>query len=152
MIETVARFENDFLYVIFQRPSADVADRLLYCAGVNILRFRPLTRGKHGNASNPSYRGLQLLRLRLLVPEVLARGGRAERICGDHCEPVPVGDGWFSESMELHGVGPDFGRELLPRCVRTLVELILGVCFPGRKIPDDIYEPARLARYLDGLA
>lgn len=151
-MNTIAEFTNDYLYVLFQTVSATEQEKLYYCGGVNIFRFQPLTRGKHGNASNPSFRGLQTLRFRVIVPAVLDRGGSAEQICGDHCEPVPVGDGWFSESLELRGVEEAFGVEMLDTCVRSLVELILNVCFPGKKIPDDIYEPEKLTAYLDSLA
>jgi len=151
-MKTVAKFVNDYLYVIFQTVSAGEKEKLYYCAGVNIFRFQPLTRGKHGNASNPSFRGLQLLRLRVVVPAVLDQGGSAQQICGDHCEPVPTGDGWYSESLELSGVDESFGRDLLEPCVRSLVELILKVCFPGKKIPEDIYKPETLTAYLDSLA
>lgn len=152
---TLARFINEHIYLIFRSAvSEDGRKCLLFCSGVNTTRFRPLTRGKHGNASNPSFRGLQLLRLRTVVPKVLELGGKVELICGDHCEPAPIGDGWFSESMELHGVPESLAAQMLPECVGSLVGVILKVCFPGMELPANVgeYEPGQLDAYLDSLA
>ena len=50
---------NDFLYMAILPDRELKKDALIFCAGVNITRFTPVTRGLHGLSSNHAIRGLQ---------------------------------------------------------------------------------------------
>jgi len=144
-------YVNGYLYVNF-RWSGEGEDAVLtYCGGVNIRRFRPLTWGRHGQFMNPAFRGLQLLRLRVVIPAVQQMGGTVTRIKENPCPQLPEGEGWFRESFELKGVPEDFPDRHLVPFARELAYLVVKVCLPGAEIPADVSAPARLEAFLDSL-
>jgi len=149
-------FRNEYLYVIFRVPDDNSPERsapVIYCAGVNIRRFKPLTFGRHGNASNPAHRGVQLLRMNVVVPAALEAGGRVVLHPYEQSGDVPRGESWFRECFAIHGVaGSDFVESIFPKCVHTFARTILGVCFPGLEVPDDKFsDPLVLQEFLDSL-
>ncbi len=56
---TNTTYKNDFLFFAFRQHE----DTLLYCSGVDVERFSPITKGRHRPMSNPAIRGLQLVNL-----------------------------------------------------------------------------------------
>ena len=145
-------YVNGYLHIHFRRTGESGNPRLLYCAGVNIRRFRPLTWGTHGQFMNPAFRGLQLLRLKFLIPSVQEAGGKVRRVTNADCGEVPSGDGWFRESFELDGLPEDYPVQVLLPCVRYLVQAVLKVARPGTPVPLQMEDPVQLERQLDELA
>ncbi|MBI5143342.1 MAG: hypothetical protein HZA20_14300 [Nitrospirae bacterium] len=144
-------FRNEYLYVIFR--VTDGNSPVIYCAGVNIRRFKPLTFGRHGNASNPAHRGVQLLRMNVVVPAAIEAGGRVVLHPYEQSGDVPRGESWFRECFAIHGVGEEFVDGIFPQCVHKFVRMILGVCFPSLEVPDDkLSDPVALQAFLDSLA
>ena len=43
---------NDFLYFVLRSDEKRGPNTLLYCSGVNVSRFSPITKGRHGIGSN----------------------------------------------------------------------------------------------------
>lgn len=147
-----ATYVNGYLHIHFRQTGESGHPRFLYCAGVNIRRFRPLTWGTHGQFMNPAFRGLQLLRLKFLIPSVQEAGGKVKRVSNPDCGELPSGDGWFRESFELDGLPEDYPAQVLLPCVRYLVQAVLGVARPGTPLPSDMDDPVGLERQLDDLA
>jgi len=145
-------YVNGYIHLIFRKLGEESENRFVYCAGVNMTRFRPLTWGTHGQFMNPAFRGLQLLRLKFLIPAVQEFGGRVRRPSTTDCGEVPEGEGWFRETFELLDVPEDFPEQILQNSVRYLIEVILKVARPGMPPPQAISDPAQLEKELDHLA
>jgi len=101
---------------------------------------------------NPAFRGLQLLRLKFLIPAVQECGGRVRRLNTFDCTAVPQGEGWFRESFELSDVPKDFTERILQPCVRYLVDVILKVARPGMPLPESMSNAVQVEEELDRLA
>ena len=54
---------NDYLYFVFLPYESKRDNTMLYCSGVNLHRFLPITKGRHRPLANPARRGLQLANL-----------------------------------------------------------------------------------------
>ncbi len=152
--QTVKSFEytNDFLYIIIRQSPEHGPKTFLFCSGVNLTRFRPLSDGNFGICSNPAFKGLQLLRA-----DVSAfsneRGVRPKGVSENPCAVVtPRGNGWYRESLMLRDVRDGFPQVLLRFSVATLVKRVLAVCAPGEKPPDFFPHPRKLQAYLESLS
>src|SRR5208337_5090388 len=51
---------NDFLFFVIKPDQSRSDGSYIYCSGADLFRFLPITKGRHGQASNPAMRGLQL--------------------------------------------------------------------------------------------
>ena len=56
-------YKNDYLFFVLTPDTERGRGALIYCSGVNVDRFLPITRGRHRPMSNPAVRGLQLVNL-----------------------------------------------------------------------------------------
>jgi len=153
MKDAISFFHNDYIYMLIRNVTSENGQpAIIFCYGANTQRFRPITAERHGIGSNPVFRGLQALQSKTIVPQVLNEGGTVLQVCGDHCEPAPIGNAWWSESVELHKVSEAFAKGLVDRSLRSLTKIILDVCRPGVEVPDDIFEPDALQQFFDSLA
>ncbi len=152
MKDAINFYYNEYVYMLTRHVKSDNGQpAIIFCYGVNTKRFHPITHNKHGIGSNPAFRGLQMLQAKTIIPETLEQGGTVVQVCHDHCEPSPVGDSWWKESVELHKVSEGFARDLVYKSVRSLIGIIVNVCYPGTGIPEDITDPEALQNFLDSL-
>ncbi len=61
MIDKSYEYKNDFLYFVIRPEESRGETILIYCSGVNVSLFYPVTKGRHGRGSHPAMRGLQLV-------------------------------------------------------------------------------------------
>ena len=144
-------YTNRFLYIIIRRMPELGPKTFLFCCGVNLTSFAPLSKSNFGICSNPAFRGLQLSRA-----EVSAfsnkKGVRPKSAPQNLCAAIaPRGDGWYRESLMLENVGERMPRELVRFSVVTLVEKVLSVCMPGTKVSGFFPDPKKLQTYLESL-
>ncbi len=144
-------YKNAFLAIVIRQAPELGSDAFLFCSGINLSRFGPLSRQGFGICSNPAFKGLQLLRadVSAFVREkgVTPRSG-GEKSCGDIS---PREDGWYRESLVLENVSKGFLRELLRFSVTSLLQRVLPVCRPGLKLPAFFPDPGKLQAYLEAL-
>ena len=120
-------YSNKFMYFIFGKDEANPA-QWLYCSGVSTPRFLPITRGRHGLASNPAMRGLQITDLNLIT-QLNDRGGIAASVKGNPCDAhVPkVGD-WYRQLLSINNVDEQVLKEVVDQCPLRLVSSIFKAC------------------------
>jgi hypothetical protein len=145
----MALFEyiNDFLYFIVKSGENGA---LLYCSGVNITRFTPLTAGKHRLGQNIVMKGLQSSNLELRS-FILSFGAAPRTIRGGGCYEIqPSDDLWNSESLAIEDVPEGFSpSEVVRFSVRNFLQIVLPQCVPSVKIPEPLPNPAELQAWLD---
>lgn len=142
---------NDFLYSVIKSDSTGSGTSFVYCSGVNISRFVPLTRGKHGQASNPAFRGLQLTNHEITAM-VRDKGAVVKIIKSKDCSGLaPTLDTWSTESMVLENIPLSLVEQLVSVSVTTLLKKILSVCLPKIKLPGELPSPDELQSFLQSL-
>ncbi|MBF0553917.1 MAG: hypothetical protein HQK96_05085 [Nitrospirae bacterium] len=141
---------NDFMYFIVKSGKGAA---LVYCSGVNITRFTPLTAGKHRLGQNIVMKGLQSVNLELRS-FILSLGAEPKTISGGGCrEGIPYTDDlWNSESLLIENMPEDFSpAEVVRFSVKNFLRIVLPQCLPQREIPEEPLDPARLQTWLDAL-
>jgi hypothetical protein len=141
---------NDFLYFIIRPETRDEKNALVYCSGVNLRRLLPVTGGRHGLASNPALRGLQIvnrgLRALALSKQIQPRTVK-EKLCPDIAFE---GDLWFSESLMFENAPASFPDEMLEFCVNNLLRSLNKSCRLGEELPEELLSPDELKELLKG--
>ncbi len=142
---------NDFLYSVIKPDETRGDSTFLFCSGVNISRFIPLTSGKHGQASNPAFRGLQLTNHEVTA---LARNNGADvKIlkAGDCSGLSPTSQAWSTESLLLQNISESFAGQLVIFSVTTLLKKIMSVCLPDIEPPKEFLPPKELQSFIESL-
>lgn len=126
-MDNIYSFINKFMYFIFRRDETDPSS-LLYCSGVSMPQFLPITRGRHGLASNPAMRGLQIVDLSLRN-ELLARGAQTANVRGNPCgKHVPQTGDWYRQLLRIGNADEQVVKELVGRCPLNLLSSIFQAC------------------------
>src|SRR5664279_2637816 len=113
-------YSNKFMYFIFREDESDTAT-WLYCSGVSMPQFLPITRGRHGLASNPAMRGLQLTDLNLRI-RLNDRGACTASVKSNPCGPhVPQGGDWYRQLLFISDADEQVVKELVGQCPLKLV-------------------------------
>ena len=145
-------FKNAFLYVVIREVPGPDPGSYLYCCGINLSRFCRLSWKKAGICSNPSVRGIQLLRTH--VSRFAARQGMIVTKTNTDAAPItPHGEGWWHENpLRLEKSTPEKILELLKFSVMDLVRTVLVVCVPDVQIPTAFPDAAAMQKYLESLS
>jgi len=142
---------NDFLYFVFIPDENRGENTILYCMGVNLDRFLPITKGRHRPLANPARRGLQLAnhRVRALA---LEKGAIPKAIKSNDCaEIVPKSDGWYRDKLLIENIPKALPEEILNYVVLNLLERVMNSCQLNEDIPDTLPKPEELQLYLESL-
>lgn len=146
-------YKNAFLYVVIREEPGPGRDRFLYCCGINLSRFCRLSWKKAGICSNPSVRGIQLLRTH--VSRFAAQQGMIVTKAQNHdSAPItPHGEGWWHESpLRLEKTTPKKILELLKFSVMDLVRTVLKVCVPDVRVPAAFSDAIAMQKFLESLS
>ncbi len=132
------RYNNKFMYFILSRDESS-ADSWLYCSGVSMSQFLPITRGRHGLASNPAMRGLQIVDMNL-SRDLTDRGAKISAVKGNPCDPlVPKTGDWYRQFLLIGNADGDMVSELAGRGPLELVKSIFKACMISDiAIPDAV--------------
>jgi hypothetical protein len=143
------RYINDFLYFVIRPDMRKGKDVLIYCSGVNISRFVPITRGRHGIGSSPVMRGLQLVNLGVR-DLALSQGAIPKALRGNECEGiVPTKDTWYTERLLIKNSPESFPDEMLHYCVMNLLKKIFKASMREVQLPDTLPEADELQVFLE---
>jgi len=144
-------YRNDFLYVALRPDISRGEGVLIYCSGVNVSRFGPITRGRHGIGSNPSVRGLQLVNLGVR-DLALSKGATPKAVRGNVCGGiVPTGDTWYTEALLLENAPVLSLDEIIDYAVTNLVRKIFKASMLDLHLPDKPFQPDELQVFLEDL-
>jgi hypothetical protein len=143
---------NEFLYfVLRQGTGSKPKDSFIYCSGVNIDRFMPITKGRHRPMSNPAIRGLQLVNLGVR-DLALTKGAVPIALRGNECAGiVPSKDQWYKELLLIEKVPDSFPSEIINYCVINLLKKIVNSCLLSVKPPETVFIPEELQAYIENL-
>lgn len=72
----------------------------IYCSGVNLTKFSPITKGRHRLGQNPAVKGLQTLNndIRAIIIENGASPETVKNLLCQHVKPINE-DLWYTESF-----------------------------------------------------
>ncbi len=142
---------NDFLYFVFISDKSRGENAILYCMGVNLDRFLPITKGRHRPLANPARRGLQLAnhRVRALA---LEKSAIPRAIKSNDCsEIVPKSNGWYRDKLLIENVSQSLPQDILDYVVLNLLQRIMNSCQLSEQLPDILPNPEDLQVYLESL-
>lgn len=142
-------YKNNYHYFII-RP---IDDKIcLYCSGVNISKFLPLTAGRHRLGQNPVEKGLQSVNygVRSLL---ISKGATIKSSKGNLCaDVINKGDEmWYTESFRIEGCFLELVSDVISYAVLSLLKKIFTALMLDEKIPERLLEPFEMENYLENL-
>lgn len=146
------KYVNEYLYFVIRPDTSRGKEALLYCSGVNLYRFLPITKGRHRPMSNPAARGLQLLNLDVRAL-ALSKGATPRSIRGNDCAGiVPEQDGWYKDLLLIENAPESLPDEIINYCVINLMKKIFDAIFILEvELPEKLLLPEELQVFIDGL-
>jgi hypothetical protein len=146
-----SEYINDFLYFVI-RPDEDRGKgAFLYCSGVNIDRFLPITKGRHGIGSNPAMRGLQLVNLGIR-DLALSRGAIPKKTRRNDCAGiVPTRDDWYTEILLIEHAPTSLPDEMIDYGATNLLRKIFKATLLEFRPPDTLPKPDDLQKIIEDL-
>jgi len=148
---TAHEYINDFLYFVLRPFENKDSNTLLYCSGVDLYRFLPVTKGRHRPMANPAMRGLQLVNLgvRKLA---LESGATPKAIKGDTCTGiVPPKTGWYKEQLLIENAPDTLPETIISYAVQELFRKIDTAIMLGADLPDRLLPPDELQVFIEGM-
>lgn len=143
------QYKNNYLYFIIRSIDDKVC---LYCSGVNISRFFPLTTGRHRLGQNPVEKGLQSVNYgvrALLISRGAIIKSTKENLCADLINKG--NDLWYTESFKIEDCYFDMANEAISYAVLGLLKKIFTALMLDEKIPERLPEPSQMEYYLENL-
>ena len=149
---TNSSYINQFLYFTFRPFEGGDKGTLLYCSGVDVDSFLPITKGRHRPMSNPAIRGLQLVNLGVRTLALNA-GAKPVSIKGDLCAGiVPPKNGWYKESLLIENAPDSFPEDATAYAMVELLKKIDRAIMLGEKMPEELLTPDELQSFLVSLS
>lgn len=140
---------NDFIYFVVRPAMKDGRVDILYCSGVNLRKMLPITGGRHGLASSPALRGLQIVN-RNLRALALSKQMQPRTLKDNGCPDVRhTDDLWYSETLMIENACVSFPVEIIEHCVGDFLRTINKSCRLGEKLPDELIDEAELQILLE---
>jgi hypothetical protein len=138
------QYINDYLYFVIRPETRERKDVLVYCSGVNLRRLLPITGGRHGLASSPALRGLQIVN-RGLRALALSKHIQPKTVKEKLCPDITFeGDLWFSESLLFENAPESFPDEMIAFCVNDFLRSLNKSCCLGEILPEKLLKADEL--------
>ncbi len=139
------RYITRFLFFV----TKPIEDSLLYCSGVNVIPFLPITKGRHKAMNNPVIRGLQNVNLDIR-DMALARGAEPITYNGPGCEGLsPTEDIWYTEQILFKNPPADFAREIIEYAVVHVLKKMDKAIMLNAELPERALQPVELEAFLE---
>ena len=141
---------NDFIYFTVRPDRRGDRDVLIYCSGINLDRFLPMTRGRLGLGSNPILSGLKLVKYDLCTL-ALSHGATPHDYCGhsDCFGIAPTKEAWYSEALLIENPGNLRPDEIIRFAVGNMVKKIINTSLSDHQVPDLLLKPDELQPHLE---
>lgn len=147
--EVSREFKNDFLYFVVRPDKNKGEGALIYCSGVNISLFSPVTMGRHGIASNPAMRGLQLVNQGVRELSI-SKGAITRSLRGNDCAGIaPTRDIWYAELLAIENAPGSLPDEIIHYGVMNLVTKIFKASMRELRLPGELPSPHDLQVLLE---
>lgn len=142
-------FISDFFYIVI-KPVDNL--KHIYCSGVNITKFSPITKGRHRMGQNPAVKGLQTLNndIRAIIIENKATPETVKNLFCQHVKPIKE-DLWYTESFLIHNYSEDLGEKIKKFAPQELFKKMFRAMLINEQIPE-IFTPEDFTQYLYSLS
>ncbi len=142
---------NDFLYFVIKPEKNSDEGLFIYCSGVNLIRFSPITRGRHGLFSNPTFRMLQLIK-HSVSAIALSQGASPKTIQRNDCAGIaPTQETWYTEMLLIENAPDSLPEEIIKYCVIHYLRKLIKSCLLHVDPPDTLLTPDELQAFLERL-
>lgn len=130
------KFVNDFLYFIIEPTNGK---RHIYCSGVNLTKFLPITKGRHRLGQNPAIKGLQVLNndIRAILIENKAIPETVRNLSCQHVKPLDD-DLWYSESFLIHNYNSELGEKIKNFAPSELLRKMFRAMLINESVPENL--------------
>jgi len=141
---------NDFIYFTVRHDRKGDKDVLIYCSGINLDRFLPMTRGRLGLGSNPILSGLKLVKYDLCTLAI-SKGATPRDHCGhsDCFGIAPTKEAWYSEALLIENPGGLQPDAIIRFAVRNMLNKIVNTSLSDHEVPDLPLKPYDLQAHLE---
>ena len=141
-------YKNDFFSITI-RESERQPGSYIFCSGISIPKFDPITWGKTGICSNAAFKGLQ--QLRADVSFFALKRGIVTKTAEIPCESKREhGDGWYQENtLLIEDASTESIQAILDFSVRDLVQTVLTACHSDVTVPAGALDPEAMQRFLE---
>jgi len=142
---------NDFMYFAFRPDENRGKGTFIYCSGVDLFRFMPITKGQHRPMSNPVLRGLQLVNLDARAMALSKRGNSQSDKRRALLWIVPPSNGWYKKCVDRNA--PDsLPDEIISHCVvHLLKKTFRAMAMMEIELPHKLLKPDELQVFIEGL-
>ena len=141
---------NDFLFFVIKPDQSRGDGSYIYCSGADLFRFLPITKGRHGQASNPAMRGLQLVNMGVR-DLALSKGVTIKPAKGGCAGIAPTSGGWYSERLLIENAPVSFPEEVISYGAINLIKKIVKACTLPDVAPDTMLQPNELQAFIESL-
>jgi hypothetical protein len=152
MTESGVAYKNSFLYFVFE-PQTDLeGSSFIYCSGVNIDKIMPITRGRHRRGMNPAVKGLQSVN-HGVISLAIDCGATVKPYNGNACMGVNLlpEDLWYTEALSIQDPSAGLFQKAISYAATGLLKVIFTACMLEEDLPDSLYGPDELERFINGL-
>ncbi|MBI5639156.1 MAG: hypothetical protein HZA17_01900 [Nitrospirae bacterium] len=141
---------NDYIYFTVRADKREGKDVLIYCSGINLDRFLPMTTGRLGLGSNPVLSGLKLVKYELCTLAI-SKDATPRDHCGhsDCFGIAPTKEAWYSEALLIENPGSLRPDEIIDFSVKGMVKRIVNTSLSDHEVPGLPLEPYELQEHLD---
>ncbi|WP_353684079.1 hypothetical protein V4D30_09415 [Thermodesulfovibrio sp. 3907-1M] len=141
-------YVNDFVYFVV-KPLED--GKHIYCSGVNLTKFAPITKGRHRLGQNPAVKGLQSLNndIRAIIIENKATPETVKNLFCQYVKPIKE-DLWYTESFLILNYSESLGEKIKNYAPSELLRKMFRAMLINEPV-FDAFSPEKLQDYLYGL-
>lgn len=138
-------FINDFFYFLIKPVDNE---KHIYCSGVNITKFSPITKGRHRLGQNPAVKGLQNLNndIRAIIIENKATPETLKNLLCNYVNPIKE-DLWYTESFLIHNYSEDLGEKIKKFAPSELLRKMFRAMLINETVPEN-FSPQEFQEYL----
>lgn len=128
------------------------SERHVYCSGVNIIKFSPITKGRHRLGQNPAVKGLQTLNndIRAIVIENQATPDTIKNLFCQQLKPLND-DLWYTESFLIHKYSMELGEKIKNFAPSELLRKMFRAMLINEKVPENLSSD-KMQKYLYSLS
>jgi len=127
---------NDFMYFVIKPVDGK---RHIYCSGVNLTKFLPITKGRHRLGQNPAVKGLQTLNndIRAMVIENKSTPETIKNLFCQQIKPLKE-DLWYTESFLIHNYSNKLGEKIEKFAPIELLRKMFRAMLINESIPENL--------------
>ncbi len=140
---------NDFMYFVIKPLEGK---KHIYCSGVNLTKFSPITKGRHRLGQNPAVKGLQTLNndIRAILIENNATPETIKNLSCLQFKPLKE-DLWYTESFLIHNYTEELSKKISEFAPKELLKKMFRAMLLNEPLTGSL-SPKDMEKYLYNLS